>query len=118
MSSSSSSSPLSPLQLALYNSAVALLNEFAASAGDVAPLQRMRESVIHQSGDSRTHADTVAVLLHLLPDVREKLTAMGGAAAKLRLWLIDFLDALLTLDALAFTPPVLAILANMTAEEK
>jgi len=116
LSPAPAASPLTEAQLQLYNDAVQLLNKSTEStAGDVAPLKRVHELVLQQHGAGRSHTDRVRVLQQLLPDLIPKL--QSATAAKLRLWLLDFLEATLRFDPAKFTPQILSVITSMTAEE-
>src|SRR5688572_13482664 len=103
-------------QQRLHQSWLALLADATqGGAADMAPLQRLMEQAVHQSSAERTQADIVAALLQLLPEASVQLQSQQSP--KLKSWLLDFAEALLTLDPMSFTPPVLTLLTSMTAEE-
>ena len=107
---------LSASQLALFHTCAALLAD--ASPHNLDPLTLLHETLIHQTSAHTSYVDRVAVSLALLPEMRVRLASGGGSAAKLRIWLIDFLSATLQMDAKTFTPHVVSMLITMTADEK
>jgi len=115
MASAAAAASLTPKQQQLYQQCQSLLAEATANGPSLEPLQRLNELCLHQTGDGRTHADTVAVLVALLPEVASQLQPLHSS--KLRLWLVEFIEAAVRLDAARCTPAVLSILTSMTSEE-
>lgn len=105
-----------PTQLTFFHTVTSLVA--AATNGgstDLVSLKQLVELCIHQRGD-RSPADTVAVLHHALPAIASRLQSTH--ATKVKVWLLEFIEQLVRLDASQFIPHALAIVTSMTAEEK
>jgi hypothetical protein len=112
-----SSPAFTPAQSAFFRQVADLVTRALGAPGnvDLTPLQQLTELVIHQRAE-RSHTDTVAVLQHVVPDLAAQLQSMH--AAKVKTWLLDFMEHLIKMDASPFLPHVLTVVTSMTAEDK
>ena len=107
-----------PAQSAFFDQVTELLNtatNTGSGAIELTPLKQLSELVLH-SRVGRSQDDTIIVMDHLLPELSLRL--QSSSSKKVKLWLLEFLEALLRIEPTTFTPTTLNIVTSMTAEEK